>query len=116
MGSLFFPADSAGGCSMGTQPRTPLLGAGVYRRHDLCQRQGLAYLNVEPKRYTFLFLNGSNARTYEMCPDRSGIRKPRPGLWVIGTDGGYLDTPVKVGPPSGNNNKSGHDVRRALSW
>jgi FtsP/CotA-like multicopper oxidase with cupredoxin domain len=48
------------------------------------------YLNVEPKRYRFLFLNGSNARTYEMT---LGSGQP---FWQIGTDGGYLDKPVAV--------------------
>jgi spore coat protein A, manganese oxidase len=47
------------------------------------------YLNVQPKRYRFLFLNGSNARTYELF-------LPAP-MWVIGSDGGYLDAPAKVG-------------------
>jgi spore coat protein A len=46
------------------------------------------YLNVQPKRYRFLFLNGSNARTYEL-----NLGAP---MWVIGTDGGYLDAPVLV--------------------
>ncbi len=46
------------------------------------------YLDVQPKRYRFLFLNGSNARTYELS-------LPAP-MYVIGTDGGYLDAPVKV--------------------
>jgi len=48
------------------------------------------FLNVQAKRYRFLFLNGSNARTYELSFS-SG-----PQIWVIGTDGGYLDAPVQV--------------------
>ena len=46
------------------------------------------FLNVEPKRYRFLFLNGSNARTYDLV-------LPVP-MYVIGSDGGYLDAPAKV--------------------
>jgi FtsP/CotA-like multicopper oxidase with cupredoxin domain len=46
------------------------------------------YLEVQPKRYRFLFLNGSNARTYELF-------LPVP-IWVIGSDGGYLDSPARV--------------------
>jgi FtsP/CotA-like multicopper oxidase with cupredoxin domain len=46
------------------------------------------YLEVQPKRYRFLFLNGSNARTYELF-------LPVP-IWVIGSDGGYLDKPARV--------------------
>jgi FtsP/CotA-like multicopper oxidase with cupredoxin domain len=46
------------------------------------------FLDVQPKRYRFLFLNGSNARTYEI-----NLQAP---MWVIGTDGGYVDAPVPV--------------------
>ena len=48
------------------------------------------YLDVEPRRYRFRLLNGSNARFYE-------LKLPR-GLtfWQIGTDGGLLDGPVEL--------------------
>jgi spore coat protein A len=48
------------------------------------------FLNVEPRRYRFLFLNGSNARAYEMFFP-TGL-----SIWQIGTDGGYLDAPVQL--------------------
>jgi FtsP/CotA-like multicopper oxidase with cupredoxin domain len=47
-------------------------------------------LNVQAKRYRFLMINGSNARTYELS---LGNNVP---FYVIGTDGGYLDNAVKV--------------------
>ena len=53
------------------------------------------FLTVQPKRYRFLFLNGSNARTYEMDFKVAGKGKS-PVFWQIGTDGGYLDQPVPV--------------------
>lgn len=56
------------------------------------------YLNVEPKRYTFLFINGSNARTYEMFLLNQATGAMGPAMWQIATDGGYLDTPVKIDP------------------
>ncbi len=46
------------------------------------------YLNVEPRRYRLRFVNGSNARFYNL--------KSKVEFWQIGTDGGLLDTPVKV--------------------
>jgi len=46
------------------------------------------YLDVQPQRYRFLVLNGSNARPYELS-----LGAP---MWVIGTDGGYLDTPAPI--------------------
>jgi FtsP/CotA-like multicopper oxidase with cupredoxin domain len=61
---------------------------------------------VSRQRYTFLFLNGSNARTYDMSliDPVSGVRGPR--MWVIGTDGGYLNNAVPVDPNSANKNIS----------
>ena len=46
------------------------------------------YLDVTPQRYRFRFLNGSNARFYNL-----NLGLP---FWVIGTDGGLLDAPVRV--------------------
>jgi spore coat protein A len=54
------------------------------------------FLNVEPRRYRFLFLNGSNARTYEMYIVSQANGAAGPPLWQIGTDGGYLDVPVQL--------------------
>jgi spore coat protein A len=59
------------------------------------------YKDVEQKRYRFLFLNGSNARPYEMFLTDPITKLPGPPMWVIGTDGGYLDTPVKIDPALG---------------
>jgi len=60
------------------------------------------YKTVDRQRYRLLFLNGSNARAYDMALiDRvSGVRGPR--MWVIGTDGGYLDQPVLIDPNTTN--------------
>jgi spore coat protein A, manganese oxidase len=56
------------------------------------------FLNVEPRRYRFRILNGSNARFYELRLTNRGNRSSSgPAFWVIGTDGGYLDVPVSVG-------------------
>ncbi len=48
------------------------------------------YLNVEPRRYRFRLLNGSNARMYELKLEG------HMSFWQIGTDGGYLDAPVEI--------------------
>lgn len=52
------------------------------------------YLNVEPRRYRFRLLNGSNARFYSLSCGKGG-----PAIWQIGTDGGLLDVPVKIAFP-----------------
>ncbi len=69
------------------------------------------FLNVQPKRYRFLFLNGSNARAYELClaidqlnpglkvgHNKKAAPSPLqgPAMWVIGNDQGYLDAPVPL--------------------
>jgi spore coat protein A len=48
------------------------------------------YLNVEPRKYRFRILNGSNSRTYSLALD-SGQ-----SFYQIGTDGGLLEKPVEV--------------------
>jgi FtsP/CotA-like multicopper oxidase with cupredoxin domain len=77
------------------------------------------FLNVQPKRYRFLFLNGSNARAYELwLADDRGVglkvghtKKAQPvglqgpSMWVIGNDQGYLDNPVEINPNAAVNNK-----------
>jgi spore coat protein A, manganese oxidase len=57
------------------------------------------YLNVQAKRYRFLFLDGSNARGYMLSFGPKG-----PPMWVIGNDSGYLDTPAKLDPRAATNN------------
>jgi FtsP/CotA-like multicopper oxidase with cupredoxin domain len=54
------------------------------------------------KRYRFLFVNGSNARAYalHLVDMETGVQGPP--LWVIGTEGGYLDRPVRLDPSQQN--------------
>ncbi len=56
------------------------------------------FLEVEPRRYRFRFLNGSNARFYNMWLEDMVASRPGPPFWQIGTDGGLLDLPVKLDP------------------
>jgi spore coat protein A, manganese oxidase len=52
------------------------------------------FLSVEPRRYRFFLINGSNSRPYDMYLDGGSA----PSMWVIATDGGYLDAPVQINP------------------
>jgi len=61
------------------------------------------YLNVEPKRYRFLIINGSNARTYELFLTDAVTKAKGPAFWQIGTDGGFLDYPVLIDPAGPGN-------------
>jgi spore coat protein A len=48
------------------------------------------YLDVKPRAYRFRFLNSCNSRFLRMTlPDG-------PNIWQIGTDGGFLNEPVRV--------------------
>lgn len=51
------------------------------------------FLQVEPRRYRLRFLNGSNARFYNLAFQGTGAAPP---MWQIGTDGGRLDAPVPL--------------------
>jgi FtsP/CotA-like multicopper oxidase with cupredoxin domain len=72
---------------------------------DVAVVNGAAWpkMKVEPKRYRFLFLNGSNSVGYNLQVATPGVANPDgtftygakgPDMWVIGTDGGYLDAPA----------------------
>ena len=104
-GQLFFPAASSGGIQWAPNPEHPYWVPEFVGDTILVNGKSWPFLNVEPKRYTFLFINGSNARTYEMALTDPISKNPGPALWVIGTDGGYLDTPVKIDPAIKGNNK-----------
>lgn len=53
------------------------------------------YLEVEPRRYRFRLVDGSNARMYGLFLT-SNNSVTVPDMWQIGTDGGLLDTPVNL--------------------
>ena len=103
-GQLFFPADSAGGVLWATNPEHPYWVPEFVGDVICVNGKSWPYMNVEPRRYTFMFINGSNARTYEMALTDPVSKNPGPPLWVIGTDGGYLDSPVKIDPRALANN------------
>jgi spore coat protein A, manganese oxidase len=54
------------------------------------------YLNVEPRRYRFRFLDGSNARFYDLYLQNMVTSASGPKFWQIGTDGGLLNSPVQL--------------------
>jgi len=62
-------------------------------------------LNVQAKRYRFLIVNGSNARTYELFFINKATGAKGPVIWQIGTDGGFLDAPVSIDPNARGLNK-----------
>lgn len=56
------------------------------------------FLKVEPRRYRFRIVNGSNARFFDFhLLDVLGAEMR---VWQIGTDGGLLDAPVALNDPA----------------
>ncbi|MBS1153385.1 MAG: multicopper oxidase type 2, partial [Myxococcaceae bacterium] len=89
-GQLFFPADSAGNFLWSLNPEHPYWVPEFVGDAIVVNGKAWPFLDVQAKRYRFLFVNGSNARTYEMSIPGG------PLMYVISTDGGYLDTPVAL--------------------
>ncbi len=104
-GQFFLPADSAGGILWAPNPEHPYWVPEFVGDTVVVNGKTWPYLNVQPKRYTFMLINGSNARTYEMALTDPISKNAGPALWVVGTDGGYLDKPVKIDPLAAANNK-----------
>lgn len=63
------------------------------------------FLEVEPRRYRFRFLNGSNARFYELRLQNRDTEAQGPAFFVIGTDGGLLDFPARLNDPNSSDDK-----------
>jgi spore coat protein A, manganese oxidase len=57
------------------------------------------YLEVEPRKYRFRFLNGAQARFFSLALAERVTTLPGPAFYQIGTDGGYLAEPVLLNDP-----------------
>jgi FtsP/CotA-like multicopper oxidase with cupredoxin domain len=103
-GQLFFPADSAGGALWSLNPEHPywvpeFIGDTICVNGKTWPRK-----TVQQRRYLFMVINGSNARSYEMNLYDLVSGNMGPALWIVGTDGGLLDFPAKVDPLAATNN------------
>ena len=58
------------------------------------------FFEVQPRRYRLRFVNGSNARFYQMqlvqSTNHQPTATPGPDIWQIGSDGGFLNSPTDV--------------------
>ena len=100
-GQLYFPA----GVPFTPNPEHPYWVPEFVGDTIVVNGKTWPFLNVEPKRYRFLIINGSNARTYELFLVNQTTGANGPALWQIGTDGGYLDAPAKIDPNAAVLNK-----------
>ncbi|NJD59130.1 MAG: copper oxidase [Anaerolineae bacterium] len=104
-GQLFFPADCAGGLLWALNPEHPywvpeFIGDTICVNGKTWPRK-----TVEQRRYLLMFINGSNARSYELSLVDPVSKNFGPPLWVVATDGGYLNKPVRIDPAAAVNNK-----------
>jgi spore coat protein A len=63
------------------------------------------FMRVEPRRYRLRFVNGSNARFYQMQLKVEVNGQPTaangPNIWQIGSDGGFLNSPTNLDTGAG---------------
>jgi FtsP/CotA-like multicopper oxidase with cupredoxin domain len=91
-GKLWYP-------NVGETPERPVWIPEFFGNVILVNGKVWPYLNVEPRKYRFRILEGSNARFYSLAlADRvTGARGP--AFHQIASDGGYLATPVVLNDP-----------------
>jgi spore coat protein A len=90
-GQLFFP-------NIGINPEHPFWVPEFVGDTIVVNGKVWPYKAVDRQRYTLLFLNGSNARFYDtdLIDPVTGVKGPP--MYVISTDGGYLENPVLINP------------------
>jgi len=100
-GQLFFP-------NLGINPEHPYWVPEFVGDTIIVNGKVWPYLNVDRKRYRFYLIDGSNSRPYEMFLQDLTSKVKGPRLWVISTDGGYLDKPIMIDPnATGQQTKAG---------
>lgn len=89
-GELYFP-------NIGINPEHPYWVPEFVGDTIVVNGKAWPYLNVDQQRYRFYAINGSNSRPYDMFLQNQATSVKYP-MWVISTDGGYLDNPVLIDP------------------
>jgi spore coat protein A len=98
-GQLFFPSTFPGGLNgPPLNPQHPYWNPEFVGDTIVINGKAWPFLNVEPRRYRFLFLNGSNARTYELFFKDVKSGALGPVMWAVGNDDGFLDRPSIIDP------------------
>ena len=107
-GQLYFP-------NIGVNPEHPYWLPEFVGDTIIVNGKVWPYLNVDRQRYRFYTINGSNSRPYDMFLQdlTTGVKGPR--MWVIATDGGYLDSPVEINPSATGKQKKAN-LQRSLMF
>jgi FtsP/CotA-like multicopper oxidase with cupredoxin domain len=90
-GQLYFP-------NVGVSPEHPIWVPEFVGDTIIVNGKVWPFLNVDRQRYRFYLIDGSNSRPYEMFIQDATSKVLGPPIWVIATDGGYLDKPVLLDP------------------
>jgi FtsP/CotA-like multicopper oxidase with cupredoxin domain len=92
-GQLWYP-------NVGLNPEHPIWIPEFFGDVVLVNGKVWPYLQVEPRKYRFRILNGSNARFYSLALAEQATGARGPAFYQIGTDGGYLAEPVVLNDPA----------------
>ena len=92
-GQLWYP-------NVGQTPERPVWIPEFFGDVILVNGKVWPYLNVEPRKYRFRILEGSNARFYSLALAERTTSAPGPAFYQIATDGGYLAEPVILNDPN----------------
>ena len=92
-GQLWYP-------NVGGTPERPIWIPEFFGDVMLVNGKIWPYLNVEPRRYRFRILEGSNARFYSLALADRATGAPGPAFHQIASDGGYLAAPVLLNDPA----------------
>lgn len=100
-GQLFFPI-------VGINPEHPYWIPEFVGDTNVVNGKVWPFMNVDQQRYRFYIINGANSRPYELFLQDQATGIQGPPIWVIATDGGYLDKPILINPnASGTQKKAG---------
>lgn len=88
-GQWYFPLDAV------NPDAHPFWGPEFFGDVIVVNGKSWPYLNVEPRRYRLRLLNASNARFYTLSLEVTSGWGTAPVFWQIGSDGGYLNHPVR---------------------
>ena len=94
-GSIFYPTELDPPFPLPVEDQLPLpnptITLGYVGETILVNGKIWPYLNVEPRKYRFRILNGSNRRSYKLRLSNDAI------IYQIGTDGGFLEQTTEIG-------------------
>jgi spore coat protein A len=97
-GQLFFPDGYPAGAGLNGDPPNPTVHPywvpEFFGDVIVVNGRSWPYLQVEPRRYRFRLLDGSNARVYEIRLEDLVTPATGPPIYIIGSDGGLLDRPA----------------------